>query len=161
MSVEILGAVFDCNVFVQALLNPKSIAAQCLDVVRRGDVKLFISKETLAEIRDVVSRPNIIKRLPNANIEQIEAFVEDVLSFSTLIRSVPKSFKLTRDPKDEIIINLAVESESEYIVSRDKDLLDLMNAFDDDSKKFRQKFRRLKIVEPLEFLGTFKEKQYL
>lgn len=157
MSVEILGAVFDCNVFVQALLNPNSVAVQCLDVVRRGDVKLFISNETLAEIRDVVSRPNIIKRLPNADIEQIEAFVEDVLNFSILIRSVPKSFKLTRDPKDEIIINLAVESESEYIVSRDKDLLDLMTSFDDDSKEFRQRFRRLKIVEPLEFIRIVKE----
>ena len=57
MSGEILRAVFDCNIFIQALLNPNSVAAKCLDAVRRGKAELFISKDTLAEIGDVVLRP--------------------------------------------------------------------------------------------------------
>lgn len=162
MPAKIILAVFDCNIFIQALLNPNSIAAKCLNVVRNGKVKLFISKETLAEIRDVVFRPNILALLPNANIEQIEAFIEDILDISTFIRSVPKSFKLERDPKDEIIINLAVEAKADYIVSRGKDLLDLMNGFTGDCKEFRQRFRFLTVVEPLEFLRiTEAEKLFL
>ena len=159
MSGEILRAVFDCNIFIQVLLNPNSVAAKCLDAVRRGKAELFVSKDTLAEIRDVVLRPNILSRLPNADVEKIEAFIEDVLSLSILIRSVPKSFKLIRDPKDEIIIDLAIKAEAQYIVSRDKDLLDLMTGFTDDCKEFRQRFKHLKIVEPLEFLRIVKEKE--
>jgi putative PIN family toxin of toxin-antitoxin system len=161
MSGEILRAVFDCNIFIQALLNPNSVAAKCLDTVRHGKVELFTSKDTLAEIRDVVLRPNILSRLPNADTKQIEAFIEDVLSLSILIRSVPKSFILMRDPKDEIIIDLAIEAEVEYIVSRDKDLLDLMSGFTDDCKEFRQRFRHFKIAEPLEFLRIVREKEFI
>ncbi len=131
---------------------PNSIAARCLEAVRNGKAKLFVSKDTLAEVRDVILRPNILARLPDADAAQIEAFVEEITNISTLIRPVPETFKFQRDPKDEIIINLAIVSEAEYIVSRDKDLLDLMNGFTDDCKEFRQRFRTLKVVEPLEFL---------
>lgn len=159
MPVETIFAVFDCNVFLQSLLNPKSVAARCFEAVREGKVKLFVSKDTLAEVRDVVLRPNILARLPDADASQIEAFIEDISKISTLIRAVPKIFQFRRDPKDEIIINLAVASEADYVVSRDKDLLDLMTGYTDDCKEFRQRFRPLKIVEPLEFLRIVEEKQ--
>ena len=157
MPFEIILAVFDTNIFLQSLLNPNSIAARCLESVRNGKVKLFVSKDTLAEVRDVVFRPNILARLPDADATQIEAFIEDISNIST-ISFVPESFKFQRDPKDEIIINLAVVSEAEYIVSRDKDLLNLMNGFTADGKEFRQRFRPLKVVEPLEFLRIVEEK---
>jgi predicted nucleic acid-binding protein len=64
---------------------------------------------------------------------------------------------LERDPKDEIIIDLAVETEADYIVSRDKDLLDLMINFSVEAKEFRQRFRPLKIVQPIEFLRIVQE----
>ncbi|HQU85990.1 MAG TPA: putative toxin-antitoxin system toxin component, PIN family [Pyrinomonadaceae bacterium] len=157
MPSEIIYAVFDTNIFLQSLLNPHSIAAKCFETVRNGKIKLFVSKDTLAEVRDVVLRPNILARLPDAEPTQIEAFIEDISNISTLIQSVPEIFKFERDPKDEIIINLAVASEAEYIVSRDKDLLDLMSGFTDDCKEFRQRFRPLKVVEPLEFLQIVEE----
>ncbi len=159
MPVNFILAVFDTNIFLQSLLNPNSIAAKCLEKVRNGKVKLFISKDTLAEVRDVILRPNILARLPDADAAQIEAFIENISNISTLIRSVPETFKFQRDPKDEIIINLAIVSEADYIVSRDKDLLDLMNGFTDDCKEFRQRFRRLKVVEPLEFLRIVEAKE--
>jgi putative PIN family toxin of toxin-antitoxin system len=159
MPSEIILAVFDTNIFLQSLLNPNSIAARCLEKVRNSNVKLFVSKDTLSEVRDVVLRPKILARLPDANAEQIEAFIEDISNTSTLIDSVLETFKFQRDPKDEIIINLAVVSEAEYIVSRDKDLLDLMDGFTDDCKEFRQRFRPLKVVEPLEFLRIVEEKE--
>lgn len=123
-----LFSLFSTAIFyLQSLLNPNSIAAKCLETVREGKVKLFVSKDTLAEVRDVVLRPNILARLPDADAAQIEAFIKDISNISTLIRRVPKTFQFTRDPRDEIIINLAVASEADFIVSRDKDLLDLMN----------------------------------
>ena len=160
MPVDIIQAVFDINIFLQSLLNPNSIAAKCLELVRGCKVKLFVSKDTLAEVRDVILRPNIIARLPDADAAQIEAFIEDLSNISTLIRPVPESFQFQRDPKDEIIINLAIVSKAEYIVSRDKDLLDLMNGFTDYCKEFRQRFRFLKVVEPLEFLRIVEVKEF-
>lgn len=157
MPTEILRVVFDCNIFVQFLLNPNGVAAKCLKVVQDGKAKLFISKETLEEIRDVIMRPNILARLPDADEFQIETFIEHITSISTFVDSVPHSFDFERDPKDEIIIDLAIEAEADYIVSRDKDLLDLMTGYTDECKDFRRRFRGLKIVDPAKFLEIFEE----
>lgn len=124
-------------------------------------MKLFVSKDTLAEVRDVLLRPNILTRLPDASAAQIEAFIEDISNISTLTQPVSDVFKFERDPKDEIIINLAVASEADFIVSRDKDLLDLMTGFNDDCKEFRQRFRPLKVVEPIEFLRIVEGEELL
>jgi putative PIN family toxin of toxin-antitoxin system len=80
MPLQILRAVFDCNIFIQALLNPKGIAGQCLDAVRNKKVELYLSKATLDEIRDVILRPNILARLPDATTEQIEVFIENIIT---------------------------------------------------------------------------------
>ena len=56
------------------------------------------------------------------------------------------------DPKDEPYINLAIAADADYIVSRDKDLLDLMTGHTKECKEFRRKFRSLKVIEPQEFL---------
>jgi predicted nucleic acid-binding protein len=71
---------------------------------------------------------------------------------ANLIRSVPGVFKYSRDPKDEPYINLAVAVDADFIVSRDTDLLDLMTGHSGECKEFRQRFRKLKIIPPLEFL---------
>jgi len=155
MPAEILRVVFDCNVFLQTLLNPNGVAAKCVETVRNGNAKLFVSKATLEEIRDVILRPNILSRLPDADEFQIESFIENIINISTLIDSVPHKFDFERDPKDEIIIDLAVEAEADYIVSRDNDLLDLMTGYTVECKNFRRRFRKLKIVNPGKFLATF------
>ena len=51
-------------------------------------------------------------------------------------------------------INLAVEVGANYIVSRDRDLLDLMTGYSEECKEFRRRFRPLKIVEPISFLSS-------
>lgn len=158
MPFQKLRAVFDCNIFIQALLNPKSAAAKCLDLAREQRFDLFVSKSTLDEFRDVIFRPKILAKLRDADINQIEAFIEDILKISEYLKTTPKIFIFERDPKDEIIIDLAVACEADYIVSRDNDLLDLMNGFDDSSKEFRQRFRPLKVVEPVDFLQILTEK---
>jgi uncharacterized protein len=160
MALQIIWAVFDCNIFVQALLNPSGVAARCLDMVRNHKVKLFVSKDTIAEVRDVILRPNILARLPDATSEQIEAFISNILEISVLEKNVPQKFKFERDPKDEIIINLALACNADYVVTRDKDLLDLMTDVSAEGKEFRQKTRPLKIVEPLEFVQILSERDF-
>jgi putative PIN family toxin of toxin-antitoxin system len=150
-------AVFDCNIFVQTLLNPNSNAAKCFDLVRKDRVLLFVSKDTLNEVRNVILRPNILARLPNATPAQIDAFIEEIIELTELVEDISAKFKFERDPKDEIIINLALACKPEYIVSRDRDLLDLMTDISVAEKEFRQKSRPLKIVEPEEFLRIIEE----
>ncbi len=57
MPSDKVKAVFDCNTFVQALLSPNGAAAACMELVKRGDVALYVSPQVLTEIRDVPSAP--------------------------------------------------------------------------------------------------------
>ena len=84
--------------------------------------------------------------------EQIEKFLSELKTIAYHAYEAGVVFKLERDPKDEMIIELAVGCDADFIVSWDNDLLDLMTGIDLESKQFRQRFRHLKIVKPLEFL---------
>jgi len=121
-------------------------------------VTQFISKATLDEFRDVIFRPNILSKLPDFTTEQIETFIEDILSISTTQKNISTKFKFARDPKDEKYINLAIEVGADFLVTRDHDLLSLLTAHTDEAKEFRQKFRHLRIVDPVEFLRIVREK---
>lgn len=133
-------------------------ANACFELVEIGAVELYLSQETLAEIEEVLTRPKFRKRFITLTDKMIEAFLNDIKSKAKILKNAPSFFKYSRDPKDEKYINLAAEAEADFIVSRDKDLLDLMTGIDNESKEFRQRFRHLKIVAPVEFLRIIREK---
>ena len=146
------SAVFDCNVFLQAASRGESVAAKCLRLVEDSKIKLYVCKEILTEIEDVLNRPEIRNHFQTLSDEIVEAFLLRLRKTAHFISDVPKNFAYPRDPDDEPYINLAVEANANFLVSRDKDLLDLMTDYTVEAKQFRQKFRFLRIVEPLEFL---------
>lgn len=150
-----IRAVFDCNVFWQIFFSETGVGRICWNAVIDAEVELFVSQEILDEVRDVLTRPETNSRFSKATEENVEFFIEEILENATFVHPVAKKFEYRRDPKDEPYINLAVQTEADYIVSRDKDLLSLMTGFDDDSKSFRQQFRPLKIVDTLTFVQLF------
>jgi putative PIN family toxin of toxin-antitoxin system len=137
-------------VFVQALANEKGPACACYELVRRGRLLLCVSPDVVAEAGDVLSHPKVRRKLPALTDKAVEAFLRDVLSRAVMFSHVPETFKLERDPKDERYINLALASSAPYLVTWDKDLLDLM-----DDKGFRLQFPQLTILEPPALLRLF------
>ncbi len=144
--------VFDCNVLLQAAAREKSVAAKCLNFAESGLIQLCLSRKVLAEVEDVLNRPEIRAHFPDLSDEIVGAFLKRLQKLSVLVRRVPKEFSYPRDEDDEPYINLAVAADANFIVSRDRDLLDLMTGYTDECKEFRQRFRSLKVVEPVEFL---------
>lgn len=153
----LIGAVFDCNVHLQAAAREKSVAAECLRLVEKDAVKLYLSEEVFGEIEDVLNRPEIRAHFQSLTDEIVEAFLLRLRKNSEIIRQIPKRFSYSRDPDDEPYINLAAETQADYLVSRDKDLLDLMTAYTTEAKEFRQRFRPLRVIEPLEFLNEVRK----
>lgn len=153
-----IWTVFDCNTYLQAVVRRSSPAGSCFKLAEDNIIKLFISKDVLAELEDVLSRPKVRKQFSVLTDESVEEFLTSLTNIAELVGKVPKVFSLPRDVDDEIYINLAVEAEADFIVTRDRDLIDLMTDYDLDSKQFRQRFRPLKIVQPLEFLRIVEEK---
>lgn len=148
----VVGVVFDCNVLLQALAGNNSVAAECLNLIEKGLVRHYLSKEIIAEIEDVLFRPEIRGCFKHLTDEIVLAFLLRLRRNSQIVLRVQRKFTYSRDPDDEPYINLAIETKADYLVSRDNDLLDLMTDFTDEAKDFRQRFRGLKIVDPNEFL---------
>ena len=134
-------------VFVQALASDLGPAFACLQLVREGKVELCLSAAILAEIRDVLARPKLRRKLPSLTPGRVSAFLDDIASYAMIISDVPDRFRYDRDPKDEPYVNLALAAGARYLTSRDRDLLDLA-----EDEIFRQQFPGLTILDPLAFL---------
>jgi putative PIN family toxin of toxin-antitoxin system len=141
--------VFDCMVFLQGAGRPAGPARACFRLVDEDRVTLCLSAEILAEVRDVLTRPRTQRKFPLLSPEWVEAFVQNAESKAVVLSAVPRAFTLERDPKDEPYLNLALAAGAQYLVSRDKDLLDLMN-----DASFRLRYPNLTILDPPTFLQT-------
>lgn len=148
--------VFDCMIYLQGLIKEKGPAIDCLEVFERGAVKLLVSDEILGEIADVLARPKLQARYSLLTKERAGKLIEILKDKAELIEEVPSRFTYPRDPKDEKYINLAIQAKADYIVSRDGDLLDLMTNHTEEAKDFRQRFRSLRVISPVEFLNMIR-----
>ena len=157
MPDDTVGVIFDCSLFVQAFLNSASAANRCLESVRRGQAQLFVSPATLTELKEVLSRPRILNLLPHASPQQADTFLEDIVAHATNLPAVTEKFRFERDPKDAPYLNLAIAAEADYLVTRDRDLLDLMIGHTAECKEFRQRFRKIKIIKPEDFMRGVEE----
>lgn len=159
--MEPLRVVYDCNVLLVAAAKEKSTAAACLWLARSGYVRLFLSQDVLDEIADVLNRPKIRAAFTHLTDEFVSSFLAQLQEVGEFIQHVPKKFRYTRDKDDEQYVNLAGAVAAHYLVSRDKDLLSLNHDYSDECKQFRQRFRPLKVIEPIELLQHIAHAQNL
>ncbi len=152
-----LRVVFDCNVFWRAYFSRMGVGHKCYLLIVDGKIDHFVSSATVDEMIEVLSREDTLAQFPEYNLNDVAGFVKYVVSISTLVKNVPNKVKLPRDVDDEPYLDLAIESEADFLVTTDRDLLDLMTGTDTESKQFRQRFRNLKIVRPDEFLQIVSE----
>jgi predicted nucleic acid-binding protein len=59
-----IRVVYDCVVFLQGAGRRGNAARACLDLVDDGIVQLCLSPDVLAEIDDVLHRPEILRKFP-------------------------------------------------------------------------------------------------
>ena len=140
-------AVFDCMLFLQAATHEAGPAFACFQLVDEGRLTLCLSPAILAEVRDVLGRPKIRRKFPHLTGERVEEFLARAAAQGVVLDEVPEAFRYARDPDDEPYLNLALAAHAQYLVSRDKDLLDLMA-----DSAFRGQYPGLSVVDPAALL---------
>ena len=154
MSAHKPRVVFDCMVYLQAAARETSRAGACWKMAKERQVRLFTSREILNEVQNVLGRDRIRQRFDALTDESVADFIADVRKVAAVLRKVSAHFDYhKRDAKDEPYINLAIEVTADYLVSRDNDLLDLMNWNSEVGREFQKRCRFLKIVTPETFLA--------
>jgi putative PIN family toxin of toxin-antitoxin system len=137
--------VFDCMIFLQAAARRASPSGACLALAEQGLLELYVSPAILAEVQDVISRPRIRAKFPQLTDAVVAEFIARIEQIAVHVEEVGTAITLARDPKDEPYLNLAAECQAEYLVSRDRDLLDGADAI-------AIRLPRLRIVDPVTFL---------
>jgi putative PIN family toxin of toxin-antitoxin system len=108
--------VFDVNIWLSYFITGKS--EKIIDMIENNDVFFYRSVELMLELKDVINRPKFAKYFSNGTIEHI-LFVEQVTELF-LTQSI---FDQCPDPKDNYLFDLALQSNSNFLVSGDKKLL--------------------------------------
>ena len=127
--------VFDTNALVSGLLMPNSIPAQALTWAGEHGV-ILTSLDLLNELRAVLSRPKFDRYLTR---DERDVFLASLIRDSVLVDIVER-VAACRDPKDDHVLELAVNGQATCIVSGDNDLLIL------------HPFRGMPILKPADFL---------
>jgi len=112
-----INIVLDTNVLVAALKSNQGASFMLLSLIDNGDFILNISVPLFLEYESVAFRESLILPLNNSDIE-------DILNYIAQVSSKRDIFFLWRpylkDPKDDLILEVAVESESKIIVTYNK-----------------------------------------
>lgn len=114
-----IKVIVDTNLWISFLIGRK--LSCLLSLLSHPNFELVVSQELLDEIREVSSRPKLMKYFSQ---EQI-ALLLDFMSEETLSYQLENITPRCRDPKDDYLLELAIVSKADSLVTGDKDLLDL------------------------------------
>ena len=131
--------VIDTNVWLSGIFW-EGEASKILEKAEKKDVQIIISEDILSEIIKVLNRESKFQKyILNLKLS-MEDLLRTILSISTLIETKTKLDIIKADPKDNIILEVALDGKAEYIISYDNHLLNMIE------------FRGIKIISPGEFL---------
>ena len=115
-----IRAIVDTNVWVSAVLNPAGKPAQILSAWVKGRFVALVPDMVVAEIRDVMARGRIRRRLPNPDADAAN-LVKLILEAAEIVPSGGGHFGC-RDPKDDALLDAAASAAADVIVTRDDDM---------------------------------------
>ena len=127
----------DTNFLISATQWDYSVAHKLLKRIILSDAKIFTTQDILNETVEVLERDFEYSKNEATNI------IKKILLFAKLIEPKQKINVIKDDPDDNKVIECAVESFSNYIITYDRHLLKL------------KEYKGIKIVKPEEIFKEF------
>ena len=140
---RVYRATFDANIFVRSLIHKDNLANHLISLWLDGRFVLVLSQAIVDEIRGVLFRPTLMRKLQYTRTEAVRLI--NLLSRANIVE-VPSSSELCRDPKDDKFVDCAISGRVHFLVSYDKDLVD-----DAELKRALFEFG-VEVIEPPNFL---------
>jgi len=141
-----LKAVLDTNVLISALLSSDGIPNQLLRQAKRT-YQLFISREILEEVRDVLLKPRIQRKM-SLTEDKILAFLSTIQRVAIVVENPPLLPIIEDDPDDDVILACSLEAKVDYLVSGDIHL------------KRIGSYKGISVVSPSEFFAIINRMTY-
>ena len=130
-----MRCIVDTNVFVSAVILPLSVPRQAVNKALNQDI-LLLSAITYSELKEVLFRakldPYVSREARSVFLAQLET-VADIVPIVQVVREC-------RDPKDDNLLEVALNGRADVIVTEDADLLAM------------HPWRNIAIVSPADYL---------
>jgi putative PIN family toxin of toxin-antitoxin system len=130
--------VLDTNIFISSFFwggNPRMV----LERVIAGTDELFISKEILDEIYDVIRRPKF-----HADEDEINYFISSIEEIANKIIPKKRIKNGSRDKTDNKYVECGITANVDYIISGDIHLLEI------------KEYEKIKIITAKDYLEIVK-----
>lgn len=132
------SVIIDNNVLVSAFIGSKN-CSEIYKLLKQDKFLLIISDSLLNELAKVLERSYV-----GLSKDEIKEVIEHILVKSQKVFPVEKIY-LCRDPKDNIVLECATVTKVDFIVTGDKDLLEIKS------------FNNISIITPRKFLSYYYE----
>ena len=131
----------DTNVVISGTLwggTPRRM----LDLAKSGSITIYTSLTLLNELREVLAEPKFADRLLAAR-RTAKELIDDYSALTEIVEPVTIAPVVLNDPDDDHVLACALVAQADYIISGDRDLLNLDN------------YQRIPIVNATDFLNIY------
>jgi uncharacterized protein len=141
-----MKVVIDTNIHISAFGFGGSVAKLVDYCYSTDNCTVYLSQEIFDEIKTKFLGGRLAKIKKENFIQQKAVEYIDNIFQSTIFARPSKNFDICRDPKDNMIIDLAFDVKADFIITGDEDLLIL------------NEFEGTKILKPSQFLTRLDQK---
>ena len=114
-----LKLIIDTNLWISFIISNKQNLLE--PFLFRKEARLIFSTELIAEIQQTIAKPKLKKYF---GVNALEEMLINFYPFIELIE-VESIITICRDPKDNFLLALAKDGIADYLLTGDKDLLEL------------------------------------
>ncbi|HRJ28684.1 MAG TPA: putative toxin-antitoxin system toxin component, PIN family [Cyclobacteriaceae bacterium] len=111
--------ILDTNIWISFLIGKE--LQDLKDLIVDEKVKVITTDQLINEIKLVTSRDKLKKYFNQDKVSELISLL-DILADKVKIKKIDK---ICRDPKDDFLLALSKESRANYLITGDKDLLDI------------------------------------
>ena len=142
--------VYDTMVFLQWAALPEGRHHATILALYDGAVRLYVSQALFDEVRDVLSRPDVVARSPNITADRLKQVLAATLENAEWVADVPAAFTWSQHPDDDHLFNLAIACKAELLVTWETRILKLGADTTPDAERLRTLAPQLQIATPRE-----------
>lgn len=113
----------DTNVLISATFWDGD-SSKIIGKVEADEIKLILSQEILQEYAEVLQSKEIQDKIGDKGL-MLKQTVQKIASIATIVYPINKIDVVKADPDDNKVIECAVQGKVDYIITRDKHLLNL------------------------------------
>ncbi len=119
MPTNKIRVIVDTNLWISSLIGHQLLYLR--ELLSYPKIELVMTDRLMQEVLVVAQRPKFAKYFRAEDVELLHTWMEQNM-VNVPLGDVPAR---CRDPKDDYLLELAVQSKAIYLVSGDSDLLDL------------------------------------